>query len=119
MLYGYFKNSVVPTPIFEVIDSSAFNNSALLFIVTIPELCVIKSELKPILENLISEWGPDAPQWRTFLKSVGENGYPKGYQPGSMVDHKELFPRLDEEGLSVGFSFNMENSELKDLLKGL
>ena len=71
------------------------------------------------IENLISEWGPDAPQWRTFLKSVGENGYPKGYQPGSMVDHKELFPRLDEEGLSVGFSFNMENSELKDLLKGL
>jgi hypothetical protein len=50
---------------------------------------------------------------------VGENGYPKGYQPGSMVDHKELFPRLDEEGLSVGFSFNMENSELKELLKGL
>ena len=79
----------------------------------------IKSELKPILENLISEWGPDAPQWRTFLKSVGENGYPKGYQPGSMVDHKELFPRLDEEGLSVGFSFNMENSELKAILKAL
>jgi hypothetical protein len=36
-----------------------------------------------------------------------------------MVDHNELFPRLDEEGLSVGFSFNMENSELKELLKGL
>jgi hypothetical protein len=79
----------------------------------------IKSELKPILETLISEWGTDAPHWRSFLKSIGERGYPKGYQPGSMVDHKEFFPKMDEEGLMVGISFNLEHSELREILKAL
>jgi hypothetical protein len=50
---------------------------------------------------------------------VGENGYPKGYQPGSMVDHKAFFPKMDEEGLTVGVSFNMEHTELRELLKAL
>jgi hypothetical protein len=36
-----------------------------------------------------------------------------------MVDHKEFFPKLDEEGLTVGVSYNMEHSELKELLKAL
>lgn len=79
----------------------------------------IKSDLKPILDKLIGEWGPSAPPWREFLKSVGENGYPKGYQPGSMVDYQEFFPRLDEEGLTVGITYNTANSELNRLLKGL
>jgi hypothetical protein len=71
------------------------------------------------VETLISEWGTDASHWRSFLKSIGEHGYPKGYQPGSMVDHKEFFPKMDEEGLMVGLSFNMEHSELRDVLKAL
>lgn len=79
----------------------------------------VKSELKPILETLILDWGTDAPHWRTFLNSIGESGYPKGYEPGSMVDHKEFFPKLDEEGLTVGVSYNMEHSELKELLRAL
>jgi len=79
----------------------------------------VKSDLKPILERLILEWGPVALHWRALLKSLGEIGYPKGYEPGSMVDHKEFFPKLDEEGLSIGVSFNMESSELIGLLKGL
>jgi hypothetical protein len=79
----------------------------------------IKSELKPILETLISDWNTVGPDWRVFLKSIGVSGFPKGYQPGSMVDHKDFFPRLDEEGLTVGMSFNMESSELRDLLKHL
>lgn len=79
----------------------------------------IKSELKPILETLISDWGTDAPEWRELLRSIGERGYPEGYEPGSMVDHKEFLPRLDEEGLTVGLSFNMELLELRELLKAL
>lgn len=79
----------------------------------------VKSELKPILETLIFDWGTDAPHWRTFLSSIGESGYPKGYEPGSMVDHKEFFPKLNEEGLTVGVSYNTEHSELTELLKAL
>lgn len=78
-----------------------------------------KSELKPILEELISDWGTAGPAWREFLKSVGEGGYPKGYQPSSMVDHIGLIPKLNEEGLFVGFSYNTLNSELIRLLKEL
>jgi hypothetical protein len=79
----------------------------------------LKSELKPILETLISDWSTVGPDWREFLKSIGVSDYPKGYQPGSMVDHKEFFPKLDEEGLTVGISFNMESSELRELLARL
>jgi hypothetical protein len=79
----------------------------------------IKSELNVVVEKLLAEWGELAPPWREFLKSVGNSGYPKGYEPGSMVHHKVLFPKLDEEGLSVGFSFNMENQSLINALKEL
>ena len=79
----------------------------------------IKSDLKAILQKLIAEWGPSGPPWREFLKSVGKTGYPKNYQPGSLVDHKDFLPSLDEEGLTVGFSYNMENSELKRVLQEL
>ena len=79
----------------------------------------IKSELSLILEKLLSEWGELAPPWRNFLRSVGNTGYPEGYEPGSMVDHKVLFPNVDEEGLSVGFSFDRENHTFISHLKGL
>jgi hypothetical protein len=79
----------------------------------------IKSELKIVVEKLLAEWGELAPPWREFLKSIGNSGYPKGYEPGSMVDHKVLFPKLDEEGLSVGFSFNMEHQGLIAALRNL
>jgi hypothetical protein len=79
----------------------------------------IKSDLKPVLEMLLSEWGPAAPPWREFLRSLGEHGYPAGYEPGSMVSYEDFFPQLDEEGLSVGVSFNKENPELVRLLKEL
>jgi hypothetical protein len=79
----------------------------------------IKSDLKSVLELLLSEWGPAAPPWREFLGSLGKQGYPAGYEPGSMVDHKRFFPKLDEDGLTVGVSFNGENPELINLLKGL
>ena len=36
-----------------------------------------------------------------------------------MVNHKEFFPKMDEEGLMVGLSYNMEHSELRDVLKAL
>jgi hypothetical protein len=36
-----------------------------------------------------------------------------------MVGYEEFFPQLDEEGLSVGVSFNKENPELIKLLKEL
>ena len=36
-----------------------------------------------------------------------------------MVDHKVLFPNVDEEGLSVGFSFDTENQTFISHLKGL
>jgi hypothetical protein len=71
------------------------------------------------LEELITDWGTAGPAWRDFLKTVGESGYPKGYQPSSMVDHIELIPKLNEEGLFVGFSYNTLNSELIRLLKEL
>lgn len=77
----------------------------------------LKSDLKQILETLISDWGTDGPHWRTFLKSIGESGYPKEYEPGSMVDHKEFLPKLDEEGLTVGVSYNMESFDLMKVLK--
>lgn len=79
----------------------------------------IKSELSHILEKLLSEWGELAPPWRDFLRSIGNKGYPEGYEPGSMVDHKFLFPNLDEEGLSVGFSFDTDNQTFISHLKGL
>jgi hypothetical protein len=79
----------------------------------------IKSDLKPILDKLISEWGPSEPPWREFLKSVGQSGYPKGYEPGSMVNYQEFFPRLDDEGLTVGVAYNLADSELIRLLRGL
>jgi hypothetical protein len=79
----------------------------------------IKSDLKPILDKLIAEWGLSEPPWREFLKSIGESGYPKGYQPGSMVEFQEFFPKLDDEGLTVGVSFNTANPELIRLLRGL
>ena len=79
----------------------------------------IRSDLKPVLEKLLSEWGPAAPPWRDFLRSLGEHGYPAGYEPGSMVSYEDFFPLLDEEGLSVGVTFNWENPELVRLLKEL
>jgi hypothetical protein len=36
-----------------------------------------------------------------------------------MVSYEDFFPQLDEEGLSVGVSFNKENPELVRLLKEL
>jgi hypothetical protein len=79
----------------------------------------IKSDLKSILNKLISEWGPSAPPWREFLKSVGQSGYPKDYEPGSMVNHKDFFPKLDDEGLTAGITINIANPELIRVLKGL
>lgn len=79
----------------------------------------IKSDLKPVLEMLLSEWGSAAPPWRAFLRSLGENSYPSGYEPGSMVSHKDFFPELDDEGLMVGVCFNEENLELIRLFKEL
>ena len=79
----------------------------------------MKSELKSVLEMLLSQWGPAAPPWREFLRTLGEHGYPAGYEPGLMAGYEEFFPQLDEEGLTVGVAFNNQNSELIRLLKEL
>ena len=79
----------------------------------------VKSDIATILDLLLEEWGPDAPSWRDFLRSVGETGLPAGYDPGSLVDHKVFFPRLDEEGLSVALSYNYEMPELHAALRSL
>ena len=79
----------------------------------------LKCEISSLLERLLEEWGPSAPPWRNFLHTVGEKGLPAGYEPGSLVDHKIFFPQLDEEGLSVGMSYNLEMPELRSAMKSL
>jgi hypothetical protein len=58
----------------------------------------VKSDISTLLGHLLDEWGPDAPSWR---------------------DHKVFFPQLDEEGLSVGMSYNYEMPDLHAALKSL
>ena len=77
----------------------------------------VKEDLNVILEILLSEWGELAPPWRNLFRSVSESGYPKNYEPGSMVDHKVLFPTLEESGLTVGFYFENNNLELLEALE--
>jgi hypothetical protein len=77
----------------------------------------VKCEISPLLDLLLEEWGPSAPPWREFLQSVGERGLPSGYQPGTMVDPKLFFPQLEEEGLTVGVSYNYEMSDLHAALR--
>lgn len=79
----------------------------------------LKCEVPLLLELLLLEWGPSAPPWRDFLRTVGEKGLPIGYEPGSLVDHKTFFPQLDEDGLSVGMSYNLEMPELHVAMKSL
>ena len=79
----------------------------------------VKSDISTLLGHLLDEWGPDAPTWRDFFISVGTSGLPAGYDPGSLVDHKVFFPQLDEEGLSVGMSYNYEMPDLHAALKSL
>jgi hypothetical protein len=79
----------------------------------------VKCEIFLLIDLLLGEWGPSAPPWREFLQSVGERGLPSGYQPGTMVDPKFFFPQLDEEGLTVGMSYNYEMPDLHLALRAL
>lgn len=79
----------------------------------------VKEDLNVILDKLLSEWGELAPPWRSLFRSVSESGYPKNYEPGTMVDHKVLFPNLDEPNLKVGLYFESENLEFLKALRGL
>jgi len=79
----------------------------------------VKSEIKELLDLLLTEWGPAAPPWREFLKSVGNSGYPENYEPGSMVDHKIFFPKLEEDGLLVGLIYNLEMTRLHQAMREL
>jgi hypothetical protein len=79
----------------------------------------VKCDIKTLLHLLLEEWGTGAPPWRDFLRSVGEKGLPAGYQPGSMVDPTIFFPHLDEDGLTVGMSYNYEMPELHAALRSI
>ena len=79
----------------------------------------VKCEITSLLDILLEEWGTSGPPWRDFLRTVGERGLPAGYQPGSMVDPKLFFPQLDEEGLTVGMSYNYEMPELHAALRSI
>ena len=79
----------------------------------------IKSDLKSIIDVLIREWGPSGSRWAALLRNVCFNGYPKGYEPGAIVNLSEFFPDTGEETLSLGLSYNRENNELNQIMKEL
>ena len=79
----------------------------------------IEGDLESIIDLLLEEWGPSAPDWESFFKTIGTNGYPEDYEPGTLVDAKYFFPHSDAESLTVGISFNTENKELRQILRSL
>ena len=79
----------------------------------------IQGDLESVIDMLLEEWGPDAPDWEKFFKSIGTSGYPDGYEPGSMVDSAFFFPLGDAETLSVGFTYDTENRELQQIFRAL
>ena len=79
----------------------------------------IQGDLALIIDMLLDEWGPDAPPWRVFFKSIGISGYPEGYQPDTLVSATSFFPSTDAKTLKVGISYNRENKELLQILRSL
>ena len=79
----------------------------------------IQGDLETVVDMLLEEWGPDAPAWEVFFKSIGQNGYPEDYEPGTLVDVTFFLPNNDSETLTVGISYNMENKELLQILRSL
>jgi hypothetical protein len=79
----------------------------------------IKGDLNELIRMLLREWGPSKARWTNLLRFVGSSGYPKGYDPGTIVNINEFFPNSGEETLTLGFSYNMENKELHKIMKEL
>jgi hypothetical protein len=79
----------------------------------------IQGGLESVVDMLLEEWGPEAPTWEVFFKSIGQNGYPEDYEPGTLVDATFFFPNSDAETLTVGISYNMENKELLQIFRSL
>lgn len=77
----------------------------------------IQAKLESVVEMLLEEWGPSAPDWQTFFRTIGETGYPEGYEPGTLVDAKLFFPHSNEESLTVGISYDVEDKNLHKILK--
>jgi hypothetical protein len=79
----------------------------------------IKSDLNSVIHELLREWGPYQSNWNELLRFVGANGYPKGYEPDTIVNLSEFFPNSGEETLTLGFSYNLENKDLHKIMKEL
>jgi hypothetical protein len=79
----------------------------------------IKSDLRSVVRMLIQEWGPSSSRWAALLRNVGSRGYPGGYEPGTIVNLSVFMPNTGEETLTIGFSYNMENKELHQILREL
>jgi hypothetical protein len=79
----------------------------------------IQSELEPVVDMLLEEWGPSARVWEIYFKDIGQNGYPEDYEPGTLVDITFFIPDGDAETHTVGISYNRENKELLQIFRSL
>lgn len=79
----------------------------------------IKGDLKSVVYMLMREWGPSKGRWQSLFNSVSKSGYPKGYEPGTLININQIFNNTNEETLTFGFAYNMESKELRQIFAEL
>ena len=85
----------------------------------------IHGSLGEVVECLLSEWGPSAPDWRSLFKQWATKGIPHAYDFMQLADWTEVFlnpdPKIidDLEGLQVRIYLNLEDAELTETLTKL
>jgi hypothetical protein len=85
----------------------------------------VEGSLGEIVEDLLSEWGELAPDWRALFKKWATHGIPAGYDSSSLRSWTDLFanpePELvnDLEGLQVALFLNLDDEDLARELKKL
>ena len=81
--------------------------------------------LGDVIEELLTEWGTSAPDWRDLFKRWGRNGIPEEYDSSTLSNWTMLFTNPDPgivkdlEGLEVALYLNLEDEELVRVLKKL
>lgn len=85
----------------------------------------IYGSLRDVVEYLLSEWGPLAPDWRQLFKNWAVNGIPDHYDPSELTYWAHFFEKPDSgivshlAGLYFSLFLKLDDASLKATLEKL